>query len=693
MPMTRRQILSLMAAPGVPVGYRDYSRCLPDYLRELAQQAYLARNREIAKLTNATAIRARQKWVRETFWKLAGGEPERTPLNARSLGTVEREGYRIEKILYESVPQFHVPANLYIPSSGKPPYPGVLFQMGHTSNGKAADTYQRCCQGLARLGYLVLAFDPMGQGERIYYPGSSLQRTRLRSSDDEHTTPGKQMILLGDTCTRLQVWDAVRSLDYLAAHPLVDPKRLASTGQSGGATVTMLLAAVDDRLAAAAVMMGNTENFACANFNPPGSTDDAEQNLLGSGPMGIDRWDLLYPIAPKPLLLEASARDFFGTYSPAYLTSGHEEYGKLQAVYEKLGAGGRIAWRETPLPHGLSYDSRLAVYNWFGRWLKSESKEIVEDPSGELEKDETLWVAPSGSVVKSFGGKTPFELNKARAIERSPARLEALLGVRRPDAGLQPTVLRKVPSRGVDIEALEVNADSKVWVPAWLFLPRQSDPAKPIVLALEANGRNGRWQEGGLYQSMAQQGYPVCAADVRGIGDLAPEFGRGSPRYARSHEEEENYAWASLILGAPLLGQRVTDILALVQALANHPALAGRKIRVAAQGKMTAPAVFAAALMPRIDSLYLAGGLISYRSIVESENYSYSLANFVPGLLRHTDLPDVVAGLAPRRVTLAGSVDATGSAAPERVVREPYKTAGNAHFVERAEWSAEALAT
>ena len=691
--MTRRQILSLMAAPGVPVGYRDYSRCLPDYLRELAQQAYLARNREIAKLTNATAIRARQKWVRETFWKLAGGEPERTPLNARSLGTVEREGYRIEKILYESVPQFHVPANLYIPSSGKPPYPGVLFQMGHTSNGKAADTYQRCCQGLARLGYLVLAFDPMGQGERIYYPGSSLQRTRLRSSDDEHTTPGKQMILLGDTCTRLQVWDAVRSLDYLAAHPLVDPKRLASTGQSGGATVTMLLAAVDDRLAAAAVMMGNTENFACANFNPPGSTDDAEQNLLGSGPMGIDRWDLLYPIAPKPLLLEASARDFFGTYSPAYLTSGHEEYGKLQAVYEKLGAGGRIAWRETPLPHGLSYDSRLAVYNWFGRWLKSESKEIVEDPSGELEKDETLWVAPSGSVVKSFGGKTPFELNKARAIERSPARLEALLGVRRPDAGLQPTVLRKVPSRGVDIEALEVNADSKVWVPAWLFLPRQSDPAKPIVLALEANGRNGRWQEGGLYQSMAQQGYPVCAADVRGIGDLAPEFGRGSPRYARSHEEEENYAWASLILGAPLLGQRVTDILALVQALANHPALAGRKIRVAAQGKMTAPAVFAAALMPRIDSLYLAGGLISYRSIVESENYSYSLANFVPGLLRHTDLPDVVAGLAPRRVTLAGSVDATGSAAPERVVREPYKTAGNAHFVERAEWSAEALAT
>jgi hypothetical protein len=106
---------------------------------------------------------------------------------------------------------------------------------------------------------------------------------------------------------------------------------------------------------------------------------------------------------------------------------------------------------------------------------------------------------------------------------------------------------------------------------------------------------------------------------------------------------------------------------------------------------MTAPAVFAAALAPRIDSLYLAGGLISYRSIVESENYSYSLANFVPSLLRHTDLPDVVAGMTPRRVTLAGSVDATGSAAPERVVSEIYKAAGNARIVERGEWSAEAL--
>src|SRR5260370_20820406 len=112
----------------------------------------------------------------------------------------------------------------------------------------------------------------------------------------------------------------------------------------------MLRAAVDDRLAAAAVSMGNTENFACANFIPPGSTDDAEQNLLGSGPLGFDRWDLLFPLAPKPLLLQVSAKDFFGTYSSSYLSSGREEYGKLRAVYENLVAPRRRSSHDTPLP-------------------------------------------------------------------------------------------------------------------------------------------------------------------------------------------------------------------------------------------------------------------------------------------------------------------------------------------------------
>ena len=235
--MTRRQLFGLPFAiplargiaatrPAFPgVAYREYARCLPDFLRDLAARAYQERNREIAGLTSVEAIRRRQKWARETSWKIAGGMPQRTPLNTRTLGSFERAGYRVEKLVYESVPNFPIPANLYIPSNARPPLPGILFQMGHTPNGKAGDTYQRCCQGLVKLGYLVLAFDPMGQGERIYYPNATGRSSRLSSPDNEHTVPGKQMLLMGDTVTRMQVWDAVRSLDVLAAHPLVDPQR------------------------------------------------------------------------------------------------------------------------------------------------------------------------------------------------------------------------------------------------------------------------------------------------------------------------------------------------------------------------------------------------------------------------------------------------------------------------------------
>src|SRR5262249_26281138 len=127
---------------------------------------------------------------------------------------------------------------------------------GHSLDGKASALYQRCCQGPVQLGYLVLPFDTMGQGQRPNYPQPGGLLTRLGSADQEHTVPGRQLLLAGETATGMQLWDAIRSLDVLAARPEVDPQRLASTGQSGGGTLTMMLAAVDDRLACAAVSSG-----------------------------------------------------------------------------------------------------------------------------------------------------------------------------------------------------------------------------------------------------------------------------------------------------------------------------------------------------------------------------------------------------------------------------------------------------
>jgi dienelactone hydrolase len=696
--LTRRTLLlagaGALAARAQRVEYPEYARCLPDFLTELARDAYLRRTDAVARLTTPAAIQARQRWVRETLWQLVGGMPERTPLNQRTTGAFEREAYRVEKLVYESRPGLYVPANLYIPKSGAPPYPGVLFQMGHTLNGKAGDTYQKCCQGLARLGYVVLAFDPMGQGERTYYPKPDGVTTRLRSADEEHSLPGRQMLLVGDTATRLQVWDAVRSLDVLAAHPLVDPKRLASTGQSGGATLTMLLAAVDDRLAAAAVSSGNTENFACADFDPPGSVDDAEQDLVGSGPVAFDRWDLLYPLAPKPLLIIASAHDFFGTYSPRYLSNGREEFARLQKVYAALGNSEQVRWVETPTPHGLGYGLRCHIYAWFERWLKGRNVEALDEPPVKPERDETLWAGRTGNVVRDFGSKRPVILARERAAQFHPSVLSRaeIATLLRVDPNHAPTsrIAGRVRSEACDIVAIEVHPAPRVSAPAWVFAPRNADPSKPVLLVVEPRGRNARWREGDLYHQLAATGMVVCAADVRGIGDLVPEVGRGAQHYEIPHAREEAYAWASLILGAPLLGQRVADLLCFVNAFSELPETRGRHVVLAALGEMAAPAMFAAALHDRIERAYFSGALASYRSILDVDAYKQPFANFLPGILERTDLPQVAAAASPRRIVIAGAVDGAGALMDASRI---YSEARNVEIRPEAAWNAQTLAS
>jgi dienelactone hydrolase len=676
---SRRDLFLLTAAQAIgrasQVQYANYSRCLPDYLTTLATSAYTRRNAALAALHDAAAIKRRQAWVRETFWRLTGGQPERTPLQLRTTGSFERPGYKVEKIVYESRPGIHVTANLYLPSTGKAPYPGVLFQMGHSLNGKAYTSYQKCCQGLTRLGYIVLAFDPMGQGERRFYP-------QISDADAEHSIAGGQLLLTGDTSTRFQVWDAVRSLDVLSAHPLVDPKRIGTTGQSGGGTVSMLLAAVDDRLAAAAISSGNTENFACANFNSPGSTDDAEQNFINSGANAFDRWDLLYPIAPKPLLILASARDSFGTYSPRYLSSGRAEFDKLKAVYQVLSSTDKIAWNETPTPHTLSYFLRTQIYQWFERWLHNRPLAAVEEPQVAPEPDELLRVGPTGNVIPDFGGKSPRQLALA---QQAPKQTIASLLHLDPPTTAPAIQVSRVPSERLHITAIEIPSAPGVKVPAYLFESQPSAVDKPVLIVADPRGRSARWAEGGLYHQLAETGVLVCAVDLRGIGDMMPEVGRGNQNYTIPHATDEAYGWASLILGKPMVGQRVTDILASVRAMAGKK----RRIVLAASGHLTVPALFAAALEPKIDTTYLASPLLSYRSVLDFDDYKLPVSNWIPSIIGSTDLPQVAAQIAPRRVILAGTVDGAGAACSVALVQSIYSNSAECRSI--ATWDAPTL--
>jgi hypothetical protein len=217
------------------------------------------------------------------------------------------------------------------------------------------------------------------------------------------------------------------------------------------------------------------------------------------------------------------------------------------------------------------------------------------------------------------------------AASEQPLRLAVLLRLGK----VTGEVSRKgeTESRHARIEAVEIGSEPDVYLPAWVFRPK-TPPAKqlPTLVMLDSAGRNAQWNEDSLCQRLAARGVTVWAVDVRGIGDLRPEFPRESPNHARWHQDDEAYGWASLILSRPLIGQRVTDLLAVAEAIPGPKLLAAR-------GTLAVPpAMFAAAVQPAFARVYAAGGPASYRSLLQQEDAG-PVSNVLPDVLSHTDLP------------------------------------------------------
>ncbi len=168
-----------------------------------------------------------------------------------------------------------------------------------------------------------------------------------------------------------------------------------------------------------------------------------------------------------------------------------------------------------------------------------------------------------------------------------------------------------------------------------------------MVLLLDQRGRNSTWHESEICHALAMDGYKVVSADLRGSGDLRAAYSSGNPAYVGDHESEDSYAWASLILGKPLLVQRVADILAWHDALR---AQYQRPVAIAASGKMTTPAIVAAALEEKCSALYLTGGLQSFASLIVEEEPAEAFANWIPDSVPGQDLEGLLKTISPRPV-------------------------------------------
>jgi dienelactone hydrolase len=400
--------LGLAALPALAVPRRDsdveaYDRTMPDmlisYLSDRLNHLAAQWDRTRQGIKTAESLAQRNRFVRQKIIAMVGGFPEKTPLNPVTVRVLERKGYRIEALMYQSRPNFWVTASLYIPSTGSGPFPGIISPCGHYYLGRMIPTYQTAYLSLVHNGFVVLAYDPIGQGERRQYwnPETGGEAPGFPDPVYEHSMGGQLLLLMGESLTAYLMWDGMRGIDYLLSRPEVDPKRIGCAGHSGGGTLTKFISAVDERVQCAVMHEGGTENSWPVHIPvfAPLEPDDAEQNVFPAAVYGIDHVDTQIAIAPRPLLASIEH------YSKAF----NQAAASIAAGYRLLGAPEKFATVAADSPHAWTYKLRLATADWFSRWFYGRPGPDSEPPLVP-EKPQDLYCTPDGSIRYSQHGQT-----------------------------------------------------------------------------------------------------------------------------------------------------------------------------------------------------------------------------------------------------------------------------------------------
>ena len=448
--------------------------------------------------------------------------PEKTPLNAQVFGRIERDGYTVEKVYFESVPGFFVTGNLYRPRDGKAKHPGILNPHGHWSTGRLENTdvgsIPGRCINLARQGHVAFSYDMVGYNDSNQVP---------------HIYGGPREQLWGLSLMALQLWNSIRAVDFLCSLSDVDPQRIACTGASGGGTQTFMLTAVDDRIKVAAPvnMISAHMQGGCLCENAPNlrvNTYNVEIGALA---------------APRPLLLVAATGDWTRD-------DPRVEYPDIRGIYGLFRAEDRVKCIQFNAGHNYNRDSREAVYAWMGRWLLGVTDDkLLREQAFEVEKDEDLLVwhgrkRPDNALDAKGLTEYLVERNRRRVADRMPRDRRSLTAFRREmGVALRNSLMAEEPrseevmawSRGGAETArftLQRLLLSRYGVgdriPASLLTPKGAGAKGPATLVVDANGRgdlidDAKPAAGALVTGLLARGQRVLAIDCFLTGEASGE--------------------------------------------------------------------------------------------------------------------------------------------------------------------------
>ena len=490
-----------------------------------------------------------QVLVSSGLWPL----PERPPLNAQIFGRLERDGYSVEKVYFQTHAGFYLAGNLYRPhGQGAGPFPAVLNPHGHWAHGRLEDTETASvigrCINQARQGMIALAYDMVGYNDTHF----AVATNATEKSSHGHFGASPTLQLWHINLMGLQTWNSLRALDFLESLPEVDKTRLGCTGASGGGTQTFMLGAIDDRLAVQApnVMVSHVMQGGCACENEPGLRIE------------FSNMEIAAAAAPRPQILVAASGDW--TKTTATL-----EGPAVKSVYRLFEAPDKLHYVRLEFDHNYNQTSREQVYGWFGKWLRDlpTSEPLAEKPFHK-EPDSDLRVFPDGKLPPDALTEEQLTRNliaqsRAQLFEpfpKNPPLLERYQQLWLPawrhtlqaafvDKGLLVLTqkMTKLPDYNLTDLALGRSGRGDR-LSAVLLTPRRDVLRVTVVLA-HPRGKTGcletPTQPTGLARQFLGQGFRVLMVDTFQTGELAdPEaqkrdlFGNFFTTYNRTPTQE-----------------------------------------------------------------------------------------------------------------------------------------------------------
>jgi hypothetical protein len=617
---------------------------LKDHIYERSRRAFAAGDAQRDALKTPDDIRRRQEEVRRNFIASLGGLPASdSPLNARVTGTVQGNGFTIEKIIFEARPRHYVTANLYLPAQRSGRSAAVLFLCGHHTAAKQQPEYQAVCLSLVQAGLIVLAQDPVGQGERLSYYDVATQKPLVAANTRDHDTAGAQCRFLGEGIARYFVHDAMRGIDYLMSRPEVDPARIGVTGNSGGGTQTSAVMLADPRIAAAApatfIMNRDT-------YQRTGQPQDAEQIWSGFTRHGYDHEDILLAVAPKPVCVLAVTSDFF----PIEGTRRTVERSKR--IWETFGQGPALRLVEDDSTHSYTPKLARAAAQFFAKHLLGRDVDLANFTPQPFPMEQ-LAATKSGQVRAEFAD-AEFVFDATAATLK---RVEKERTARKPQgiAWLREQVMRDREQNALNPRRVErgrkvgvFDVDTAFW---WsqpnlanvgmLIRARGATGARPVTIAIWDDGTAAMSKHAAWIRAETGRGRAVFVVNLSGMGPLKPDILNTRPMgqfYDSWHKLSDDLDF----LGDSLVALRTFEVLRALEVLGQWPDLARDDVRIHADGRMGVHGKLAAPLDSRVKGCEWTNAF-RYSDYVRTRIYDFADVKtlVLPGVLRHFDVDEL----------------------------------------------------